>query len=304
MKIQILSTLAQQKYWQLLLLTSLWIKKIEAGQALKNCLLTEYSDRISYEVMINFIPSLMDKGANYFCCDKAQCIAPTQATCIEPNAVGFWWGGRRDSQNNIYSVQVDKQRGPRCYGILGDTPITKNATVDFCYYRNLELAYVANFIASVKPVDMTGINNGYATYFCPNPFCSQNFTFGWDNGGWLANTWSYDCNFQWPAPWPGPADKNPFYIPINNNHLVEKIAIPVGVLTGTGALGGAYYLHKKKKRRQQTLMNDNLKLEEIEKKEENLNSQSSIQTHSHSMNPHTEYFGIIEEAHNPQLINN
>ncbi|CAG8723129.1 2074_t:CDS:2, partial [Racocetra fulgida] len=98
-------------------------------------------------------------------------------------------------------------------GIIGDNPITTNATVGGgCTTKNVNLDTIASYLATIPTSNFTGLNRSYAQYNCPT------------------------------AQWPGPAEKNPFsqtstIIPIptsdlanaltSDPHLIEKIAIPV-----------------------------------------------------------------------------
>ena len=70
MKLNLPSTLTQQKAWSLFFLTLLHLKTSEAGQAFKNCLRGGMGDDAAYDALSNYYSSLasIKKGWTDLCC--------------------------------------------------------------------------------------------------------------------------------------------------------------------------------------------------------------------------------------------
>lgn len=318
MKLNLPSTWTSEKITSLIFLTWLSANQVNAGQAFNNCLI-DYNNaynKSSYNLLLNYPfesqTNITDGGLLRICCSDIQCSStPFNLHCKKYVLIDFFC--------NKLSSGIFCKFGFGCGGMVGDTPITTNTTFrEGCAYHNVSLATMADYLVTVPLANFTGLEHGYALYIWPRSSSFPRWdNCGWDNGGWTCAFVSMDtdkdCRLQWPAPWPGSAENNPFPLsvttsvsstvsttplPENNPQLAEKIAIPIGTAVGVGSASGlAYYFWKKRKKvaLDQT-ETDSVELLVFKEPEVNINETLAVQADSSTPNTQPQ---IAQQVINP-----
>lgn len=311
MKINLPSIRTNQKIGSLLLLTLLNSKRVEAGQAFKNCLTYVDNDNLFYNSLLSYPWTSNDVinngGLIDMCCNKSgQCSPVTIGTC--PTKTFYC----NKFAQSIFCSRSSANGLRTCQGIVGEDNITTNITLGNCLSYNASLHPIIDYFAKLPASQFTGIDQNYAVYVCPagSP-CGGLDKCAWDNGGWLCsliiNSKSIvnNCYLQWTSPFPNynlntPSQTitNSIIVPTDppNEHLVEKIVIPIGTVTGTSLIAGLTYYYCKKKRtkkndliiansQNQEAKKNSLKTEFVELKETELEAINENQTISRSKVP-------------------
>ena len=333
MKKQLLSTLTQKKAWALFFLTLLHLKRGEAGQAFKNCLLNRLNDTTSYDILTKqSFPSDSELKFGFtinICCSKSDCHYENFCSL---NELPYYFACARTNQTNQDIVCGTWGTEVHCTGVIGGEPIKNNFIRKDCPPPTS----ISDSIYNISKSALSGLEQGYANCVSEKVgWCNQWNSCNWDNGGW--SCFKVGCFIQWPAPWPGPADKNPFIqspvatqtaisthtattIPPSpttlpeDNHLVEKILIPIGIVIGISLLSGlTYYLWKKRKKQSEDLQsnqrlsssereNEEFELRENSSNRDDLSGLNSFQRRSPQDGEHGEYINFVEEVRSPQLL--
>ena len=292
MKTQFLSTLTNKKARTIFFLTLLYLQGVEAGQSFKNCLQYELSDTTAYDNLLKYpFPSgVLDPnhvtGALNVCCNATSCYRDA-FSCNS-----FYFPCGRLGQNVYCGTWLWRVGSKKCWGVVGDGQVTTVSSAGACSSSQTNISFTASLISTQS---LVGLSQGYAICGSGDSFSSSCMSLwdkcNWDNNGWNCfsiNTNYQYCSVQWQAPWPGSAANNPYPIPFetttastitsstatpttlpspttssSNDHLVEKIAITVGLVAGISLISGlTYYYCKKKRSRQSTLEDNSLQLEE------------------------------------------
>ncbi|WNE40636.1 MAG: hypothetical protein mread185_000093 [Mycoplasmataceae bacterium] len=268
MKANLPSTWTSQKIGSLLLLSLLHLQEIEAGESFRNCLKHLANDTSSYDLLLKFpfnSNNLINNDEQLeLNCNSSQC------TVVDFNKSNFYC---RKFLDKIFCGQYPTC----CTGIVGNQSITERKSV---YGSNCQVLsenrdkfdLMMNIFNSNKEFNFTqnyALFNGTDSDYSLRTFCN------WDNGGWVCPRFEPRkeyCHMEWPTSWPGPIDKNPapWITPTssssdptitnplptaspnnNDNHLAEKIVIPIATVSGTSLIAGlTYYYCKKRKNKQ------------------------------------------------------
>jgi len=216
-------------------LSSLAIKGVNGGQAFENCLINTfvgagadyYSGLLNYPFTNNL--TVFNNGWDLdLCCNSSQCVpnyGSSHDSCFTSNSVAV--ACSEIGQTIACNVFTAISAGTDCFGIVGDTPVTSNATaLDPLCPNSFNVATTANYIQSVvddsSNTASLGLAQGYAFWDCSTGSPCDGMVCGWDNGGWTCYS-AYDCGnsngelfcstaciMQWLASWPGSADTNPY----------------------------------------------------------------------------------------------
>lgn len=330
------------------------MKLIKAGNAFQNCLADNKQNGLT---LYKKLTSSFNEGQNpifkNFCCDDSICSQAASNNCSSSQTYfdckHFYSSSNCPGPGNICQPAITTVAicsSSNCLGIVinNKSPEIKSDFFSCNNTNSLSKTYLFNYL---NTLEAKGYEKGYSTNDltnCPNSICNNLDFCGWDNNVTICHakdSLGNACFETIPSNWSGPADKNPntyIYIPtqtnvlpslnptnsqlpINDDHLIEKIAIPVGSLTGTGIISGLTYYYCKKRRRMKENNNDQTKELPSQKLEledneiigneqlspapirylENLNYHSNAGPSQLLNNPHVDYIEAIE-VRNPQWI--